>query len=202
MTSTTTTTHYPDYWHVLNESDQQQYRKLQHELYPFSFRTTQVTTPFKLQLIISQIKRFAIRQDCDDWKRCFVCGIVWLVDAIAVNIRQMTTLTGRSKSSINAAFQALGWTSMSMSAGHATSLVNIVPFLRHNCGDFRQWTIRVRAESVEGVRNHGSSEKRVEESVSMEVEYLDLDDAIFTSNPDQEYSFEFASSFGWINDSA
>jgi hypothetical protein len=200
------TTEYPDYWHVLSESDQIKYRELQHEIYPFSFRTTRVATSFKLQLIMTQIKRFAIRQDCDDWKRCLVCGIVWFVDAIAVNTRQMTSLTGRSKSSINAAFQALGWPSMSlsMSASHAISLLNIFPFLRHNCGDFRQWTIRVKMNGLRMVQHHFSEieksmEKSVEKSVNVEVEYMrsgiDLDDVIFTSNPDPEYSFEFASSF-------
>jgi hypothetical protein len=187
---------------VLNESDQQQYRKLQHELYPFSFRTAQVTTSFKLQLIISQIKRFAIRKDCDDWKRCLVCGIVWFVDAIAVNTRQMASLTGRSKSSINAAFQALGWPSRSMSESpYGSSLFSIFPFLVQKGNDFRQWTIRETSGIYRRVQNHSfSPEKPLKESVSIEAEYMpsvsDLDDAFFTSNPDPEYSFEFASSFG------
>jgi hypothetical protein len=90
--------HRPDYWHILNQSDQIKYHQLQHTIDPVAFRAIHVHTSIKLPLILAQIKDFAIRHDDDDWKRCLVCGIVWLTDAVAVSTRQLSLLIGKSKS--------------------------------------------------------------------------------------------------------
>jgi hypothetical protein len=93
----------PDYWHVLSESDRKKYRELRLRIDLVSFRTIGAHSPLKLQIIITEIKHFAISHDGDDW-RCLVCGIVWLPDAVAVSTRQMSLLVAKSKASINAGF--------------------------------------------------------------------------------------------------
>jgi hypothetical protein len=62
--------------------------------------------------------------------------------AFAVSTRHRCKLIGKCKSSINAGFQAVGYTTTPMSAAHAASLVQVFPFMRSNCGEMRQWTIR------------------------------------------------------------
>jgi hypothetical protein len=87
-------TNYPDHWHEINESDQKKYRKLQSRIALVKTRTHQGQGTLKFQWIMKEINDFAICNDDDDWKRCFVCGIIWLNDAIAVNTQQIHSLTG------------------------------------------------------------------------------------------------------------
>jgi hypothetical protein len=132
----------PDHWSLLSESDKAKYRELQISINPLSFRTARDYGPWKFQIIITHINCFAIRQDGDDWKRCLVCGLVWLNHAIAVNNRQMSLLTGKCKALINDGFQSLGYSSTVMSDATKLSLMDLNPFLARNCDAIRQWTIR------------------------------------------------------------
>jgi hypothetical protein len=133
---------YPSSWHILNQADRMKYRQLQLLMDTLTFRTNRKQVSMKFQVILSQIKQFAIRCDSDDWKRCFVCGIVWLDGAVAVNTRQLCVLVGKCKSSINAGFQAVGLANSVMSPSQALGLVQIFPFLALNSNEIRQWTIR------------------------------------------------------------
>jgi hypothetical protein len=133
---------HPAYWFLLSDSDKAQYRKLQQLMDPLSIRTTRDQASVKFQIILSSIHRFAVRRDGDDWRRCLVCGMGFLHQAIAVNTRQMSALTGRCKSSINASFQELGYLSGIMSRQLMVALVHIFPNLARNCSETREWTIR------------------------------------------------------------
>jgi hypothetical protein len=195
QTSQLDTTH-PDYWHLLSDLNQKEYRALQHRIDPLSFRTTRAQTPLKLHIIITQIHHFAIRHDSDDWKRCLVCGMVWLGDALAVSTRQMSFLVGRSKSSINSGFQALGYSSGNMSESHTLSLMKVFPFLVQNYSEIRQWTIRENCGGEkERERKRQNESEEVEKRLDPTVSFLDLDEAVLSSREDDEESFEFAISF-------
>jgi hypothetical protein len=127
---------------LLNEADRVKYRQLQQLMETLTFRTNREQVAIKFQVILSQIKQFAIRCDGDDWRRCFVCGIVWLDGAVAVNTRQLSVLMSKCKSSINAGFRAIGFTNSVMSPSQALALIREFPFFAHNSNEIRQWTIR------------------------------------------------------------
>jgi hypothetical protein len=137
----------PEYWNMLNDDDKKQYRQLRKLIDPLSLRTTRDQLPVKFQIVLSEIQRYSIRSNGDDWRRCVACGIVWLDDALAISTRQLRALIGKCKSSINAGFQSLGYVPSPMSSYHASQLMGFLPFLPQNSSDFRQWTIRVLAKS-------------------------------------------------------
>jgi hypothetical protein len=78
----------------------------------------------------------------DDWKRCLVCGLVWLDRTVAISVQQMRRVIGKCKSSINDGFQRLGYSSVVMSDETKLSLMHLIPFLAYHSDEIRQWTIR------------------------------------------------------------
>lgn len=93
--------------------------------------------------ILNMIKTFVVRNDGDDWKRALVCGIYWMPDGIAINTRQLRILLSKCKSSINALFQNLGYTTVPASNDFASQLVRIFPLLKDNFPELRKWTPRI-----------------------------------------------------------
>jgi hypothetical protein len=137
----------PEYWTLLSDDDKKHYRQLRKLIDPLSLRTARDQLSTKFQVILNQIQHYSIRTNSDDWKRCVVCGIVWLDGALAISTRQLRKLIGKCKSSINAGLQSLGYSPAPMSSYHASQLLALLPFLHQNSSDFRQWTIRTLSKS-------------------------------------------------------
>jgi hypothetical protein len=131
-----------DNWSVLSESDKVKDQKLRLFMDPLSVRTTRDHARLMFHIILEYVRNYAIRRDADDWKRCLVCGLVWLDNAVAVSTRQMTLLVGKCKSSINSGFQSLGYLNAVMSTEHVVALIHLFPFLAQDHTELRQWTIR------------------------------------------------------------
>jgi hypothetical protein len=85
-----------------------------------------------------------LRSDDADWKRCLVCGLCWCDDPLGlfINIRQLTILLGKSKSSINGAFAQLGYKNMPITFAHDNPLLIVLPCLADRIDIARQWTAR------------------------------------------------------------
>jgi hypothetical protein len=133
----------PHDWGILSEADQAQYLQLRKFLSVFSFRTSQDDVCTKFRITIKKIQKYTTRNDADDWKRQWVCGLVVLDCAIAISTHQLSKLLGRCKASINTGFQLLGYDRVSLSSFHASDLVRAFPSFARNCRKVRQWTIRV-----------------------------------------------------------
>jgi hypothetical protein len=91
--------------------------------------------------MLDAIKAFAIRDD-DDWKRCLVCGVMWLPGSIAINTRQLRLLIDKCKSSINGSLHRMGYSSATSRGDTSRQLIEYVPKLRGNFNELRQWTVR------------------------------------------------------------
>jgi hypothetical protein len=184
---------FPHYWTILSKDDQQQYSRLKAMMMPLSFRTSRLHAPFKLQAVIDHIKAFAVRHDGDDWKRCLVCGMLWIDDGMAVNTRHLSALIGKSKSSINAAFQALGYSTVVMSSGHAASLQNVFLHLLQNGNEIRQWTIRFNMKPNVQRNVHLTKLAVAECRGSLKSEkcgpFMDLDDFHMRRDSDDDLEF-------------
>jgi hypothetical protein len=87
------------------------------------------------------IHQCAIRDNSDDKVRCAVCGVFWLPDDIAINVRQLRLLTGRSKSSINGFLQKIDYR-MNLSSA-------LSAFLKDHPAELRKWTARTRDNSAD-----------------------------------------------------
>jgi hypothetical protein len=139
---------FPDYWTILSDDDKSKYDQLRKVLEVLTARTNRRQFPTKFQAIIHHIQQYSIHNDADDWKRCLICGFIWMNGVFAVSTRQLAMLLGKCKSFINIGFQSLGYSSIPISSLHASQLVSIFPFLTHTCNEVRQWTIRARVEST------------------------------------------------------
>lgn len=92
--------------------------------------------------IIDIIKRYCIRGQPDDWRRCLVCGVAWLHEGIAINTRQLRLLIFKCKSSINGSLHKMGFTVNIGRTEAANALVMAIPILKDNTNELRQWTVR------------------------------------------------------------
>jgi hypothetical protein len=92
--------------------------------------------------MLDAIKTFAIHDDENDWKRCLVCGVIWLPGSIAINTRQLRLLIDKCKSSINGSLHRMGYSSVTSRGDTSKQLIESVPQLRGNFGELRQWTVR------------------------------------------------------------
>jgi len=132
----------PMYISFLNEADCLSYRKLQRSLSTFSYRSPRNQKESDFDSGFLEIKRFALRGDSNDWKRCLVCGVCWLESGIAINIKQLQCLIRKCKSSINTTMRKLGY-SLSASRGDVNDeLVAYLPSIQGNTAELRKWSVR------------------------------------------------------------
>jgi hypothetical protein len=94
--------------------------------------------------ILGVVRSFVVQHTVDDWRRAVVSGIYWFPDntTVAVNIRQLGLLIAKCKSSINGAFQQLGFGIPRTGGDPAAELRRNLPFFSDNFGELKQWTIR------------------------------------------------------------
>lgn len=97
---------------------------------------------------LEALRTFCIRHNESDWKRCLVCGIFWLDLGFVINIRQMTKVIGKCKSSINGVLLKLGYSTLQLTPAevyaHIAGSYNVpAELIRH-----RQWTVRRHEEDM------------------------------------------------------
>jgi hypothetical protein len=93
--------------------------------------------------MLSNLQTFIMRNDQDDWRRGLVCGICWVHNAVAINIRQLQILMARCKASINSMFQNIGYRAVPICTEYAAGLSEFFPSLKGNFRELRRWTIRI-----------------------------------------------------------
>jgi len=125
----------PQFWDLLSQEDQDDYLTLRG-----SFDTNTWKSGFIDQ--INAIKVYAQKDDEKDWVRFLVCGICWLGNDIAVNLRQLCTLFLKSKSSINLSFHKHGYVYNPLNTEVLALLFEKIPILQNDMGERRQWTFR------------------------------------------------------------
>lgn len=149
----------PLFWEVLSEVDKERFNRMRSALASPACKHRRHHTAQINNDILSAIKSFVVRNDQDDWRRALVCGIYWMPDGIAINTRQLRILLSKCKSSINALFQNLGYTTTPASSEFASALVRIFPMLKDNFPELRKWTQRVAGvPKQQGQKQEGSAE--------------------------------------------
>ena len=128
---------------ILVESDQKRYIELRDSLSSEKNKYQRFHRTDAFDNLLEQIKKFCIRGDDDDWKRCMVCGVCWPPNCIGVNVKQLMVTTGKSKSNINGVFTKMGYLVDSMNLDLKRELIDTIPFLKGNYLEQRFWTIRV-----------------------------------------------------------
>ena len=141
MDEEVTNDQHPMYFNFLSLEDQKSYDKLRNVLAAPDHRYNRNKRIDTFTDMLEQIKAFCIRNDAEDWKRYLVCGICWINNDIAINTRQLRVLLGKSKSTINGAFSKMGYETLPY-RNNDNGLLDLIPFLRGNFNESRQWTVR------------------------------------------------------------
>jgi hypothetical protein len=139
----------PEYFSLLNESDQAGYSTLQIEIRSLSEKYRRGLRVPQFAETLAKIRAWAQRCEPDDWKRCLVCGLYYLSSGIAVNSHQLKFLTKTCKSAINGTLRILGYTTVSARGDVNADLVAAFPFLQGKTHALRQWSLRRCAENWE-----------------------------------------------------
>lgn len=135
----------PQFFELLNKEDKKQYLFMQLTLSSPVCKNRRNHSTQTFDLILQMIKNYAVRNDCDDWKRCIVCGIFWLENnQIAVNSKQLCVLLSKCKSSINGSLQALHYYKIANNLDHVKQFVKTIQMIQTHpmLIELRQWTIR------------------------------------------------------------
>ncbi|KAH0792742.1 potassium/sodium hyperpolarization-activated cyclic nucleotide-gated channel 1 [Histomonas meleagridis] len=132
----------PKYFETLSPEDQEEYKKLRAILSSKDCRNNRGQRLTKFSEMLSAIQKFCIRNDQNDSNRCLVCGICWLPNGIAINTRQLRLLIDKCKSSINGSLQRIGFSAVSMKDDSYNKLYAVIPQLKNNYKETREWSIR------------------------------------------------------------
>jgi hypothetical protein len=137
-------TEQPRYWELLDDDDREKYHKLREEFLAGNFRHTRNARLEQFDAILEKIRRYAERNDDNDWRRFLVCGVCWLDNAIAINTRQLRLLVAKCKSSINGSLQKMGYTTHVSHSESWKVLFPRIPALQGHFPELRQWSVRSR----------------------------------------------------------
>ena len=129
----------PPFYNALSPSDRQELLELRSHFFSSECRYNRNKRIDSFSKMLDTIKSFCQRGNNDDSIRYLACGIFWCEDDIIVNTRQLCSLLGKSKSSVNGAFVKLGYDTVILRESGSD---HKIPFLRSNQCESRQWTIR------------------------------------------------------------
>lgn len=129
---------------ALSEADRNSFQILKNKLSSYELKFQRNMGYQTLYAQIEEIRRFCIRGDSDDWKRCYICGIFWDSDRIAINTRKLGVILSRCKSSINGCLQKMGYSATHVKAEKVNLLHTILPILEKNRDEVKYWSLRTK----------------------------------------------------------
>jgi hypothetical protein len=137
------------HWNLLTESDQDVLAGIRTALSAPTLQNKRNRRIADLREILDTLKIFQFHMPEDTWKRCLVTGFVELDDSLAINVTQLHTLIFKCKSSINGSLRRMGYSTKVNTVAAFNKLFEIIPALKRNPTELRQWTIRQKSESID-----------------------------------------------------
>ena len=138
----------PEHFEILSSDDQERYLRLQKDTLNDGKRSPKYAKTKLLEDNLEKIRKFCIRKDEDDIKRCLVCGILWVDEGLCVNIIQLQKLFGKCKSSINTSFRNLGYELTQSRCDSSDPLKKVFAPIQ-DLTQLRQWTIRTNPKDFD-----------------------------------------------------
>ena len=138
----------PHHWNLLSDIEKMEYKRLQLTVSASTNRNRRNKSAETFNEMLKSIKDYVMRDDGNDCRRALVCGLFWVTCFIVVNTKQICILTGRSKSSINSSFQALGYQSPPNGIDSTNIVINSFDTFKNDYNELRQWTVRVLSSSI------------------------------------------------------
>lgn len=135
----------PAHYEIMTDEDKRGYQELQKSLqsvFALAPRSSKIGDSF--ECVVERLRNYVLCGDrLTELRRSLVCGILWMGDVIAINTRQLCTVIGKCKSSVNSGLQFIGYTTIPTDAQIAAELARAFPFMRTNFSEIRQWTFRL-----------------------------------------------------------
>ena len=137
----------PGPWKLLSEQDKALYINLRNRFHQMqkSF-TDHCSSSFsnEIKLVIEYIDSSSLHRE----ERAAVVGIAISGPIIAVNTRQLMSLLGRCKSSINGSLQNLGYQSLRSKTKARECVLSVLPSFEKDVCILRQWTARCATDNA------------------------------------------------------
>jgi hypothetical protein len=138
----------PRFFSLLSDKDRDVYLRICSALSAPSSRNKRNTRMNDFEEIVEAIDLYENSEQEDKWKRCLACGLVKLTAGIAVNTNQLRHLVFKCRSSINGSLKGIGYDSIVTKPEATEELLNLIPALRTQPAELKQWTIRTRTRVV------------------------------------------------------
>jgi hypothetical protein len=132
----------PAHWDLLSPSDQLGYIELQNRAHEDVSKSRKGERLSSFTDWLRRIRYYTEQSEGDEWKRELVCGLAFMRDCLAINIRQLCVLLGKCKSSMNGSLQQLGYTAQPPLSGNEAELIQKIPYLSRDISEMKKWTIR------------------------------------------------------------
>ena len=133
---------FPEFYNLLSDSDKEGYNQLRATLSSRNCRNRRNKRIETFSEMLNAIQTYSVRKDENDWKRCLVCGVLWLSNGIAINTRQLRLLIDKCKSSINGSLHRMGYSAVMCRGDTSNQIIEMIPMLKDNFPELRQWTVR------------------------------------------------------------
>lgn len=159
----------PRFWNLLSDTDKFQYNRMRAAMSAPSNKNQRNKRIETFSESLEMIRKYAVRGESDDWRRCLVCGVFWLPEGLAINTHQLRILIFKCKSSINGSLQKMGYAASLGRTEAATAMVGSVPFLKDNATELRQWTVRRQGNGEPGLFSSPPESTRPVHSIVLPV---------------------------------
>jgi hypothetical protein len=137
------------HWNLLSADDQEVLAGIRVALSAPTLHNKRNRRVIDLREVLDTLKIFQFHTQDDTWKRCLVTGFVELDDSLAINVTQLHTLIFKCKSSINGSLRRMGYSVALNTVAAFNKLFEVIPALKRNPAELRQWTIRQPSEPRE-----------------------------------------------------
>lgn len=126
----------------LNKEDYDYYKKLKSTLSSQICRNCRNRRTESFNEVLLTIRYFVNRNTDEAWKRSLICGICWYKNYICLNIKQMSILLEKCRSSINGSFQRLYYSVLHNKQQTIKILIEAIPYFKKNRGLLHLWSVR------------------------------------------------------------
>lgn len=126
----------------LSKEDVDYYKNLKRTLSSHICRNCRNRRIESFNEILSTIHYYITRKKEDSWKRSLICGVCWYKNYIVVNIRQMSYLLDKCKSSINGSLQRLCFIVLPDKQQSLQIIIEAIPYLKNHPDLIQTWSVR------------------------------------------------------------
>ncbi|OHS96107.1 hypothetical protein TRFO_37748 [Tritrichomonas foetus] len=165
----------PEYFDLLDQDDQLQFNQFRALIASDKFRYKKCNSGKTIELILSMIKIFCMKDEKTDWKRCLVCGVMFFEGKVALNSKQLANVLLKCRTTLNSVLLKAGYTPLPKNEKNYRQLEERIPYLQNHKTRRREWTIR-KGVGIYSL-NHNQQTSNIQQVHDMVFNSTDYSDA-------------------------